>query len=141
MMRSRGSGLPTEVLRAPDCFQYTASHIYPKKKSGSCTFSIEKLPIFVKICEKETVDQGGLSQARLPFRCRIAKRKQVRYSTLLIVDSSKLCANQDLPATIRVKSNPFLTDLRCTWLGRVANPTYSLSWSCKMHTDMTMWRF
>lgn len=31
------------------------------------------------------------------------------------------------PATMSVKSNPFLTDLRCSWLGRAAKPTYSLS--------------
>lgn len=34
-----------------------------------------------------------------------------------------------LPATIRVKANPFFTDFLCTWLGSVAKPTYSLSWS------------
>lgn len=32
-----------------------------ENKHGFNTFSIEKLPIFVKICEKEAVDQGGLS--------------------------------------------------------------------------------
>lgn len=37
------------------------------------------------------------------------------------------------PATMRVKSKPFFTDLRCTWLGRVAKPTYSLSWSFRTH--------
>lgn len=31
------------------------------------TFSIEQLSIFVQVCEKETVDQGGLPQAGLPF--------------------------------------------------------------------------
>lgn len=35
-----------------------------------------------------------------------------------------------VPATMRVKSKPFFTDLRCTWLGSVAKPTYSLS-SCR----------
>lgn len=28
------------------------------------------------------------------------------------------------PTTIRVNSKPFLTDLRWTWFGRLANPTY-----------------
>lgn len=37
-----------------------------------------------------------------------------------------------VPATMRVKSKPFFTDLRCTWLGSVAKPTYSLS-SCRGH--------
>lgn len=42
------------------------------------TFSIEQLPIFVKICEKETVDQGGLSQARLSFKQRKEKGTDLR---------------------------------------------------------------
>ena len=33
------------------------------------------------------------------------------------------------PATMSVKSKPFFTDLRCTWLGSVAKPTYCLSTS------------
>lgn len=33
------------------------------------------------------------------------------------------------PATMRVKSKPFFTDFRCTWLGSVAKPTYCLSTS------------
>lgn len=33
------------------------------------------------------------------------------------------------PATMSVKSKPFFTDLRCTWLGSVAKPTYCLSMS------------
>ena len=32
-----------------------------------------------------------------------------------------------LPATMSVKSNPFFTDFLCTWLGRVAKPTYCFS--------------
>ena len=40
----------------------------------------------------------------------------------------------DRPVTMRVKVNPFFTVLRFTWLGRVAKPTYSLSWSCWAHT-------
>lgn len=39
------------------------------------------------------------------------------------------------PATIRVKSNPFFTDFRWTWLGRVAKPTYCFSWSCGAERD------
>lgn len=35
------------------------------------------------------------------------------------------------PATMSVKSKPFFTDLRCTWLGSVAKPTYCLSTSWK----------
>lgn len=31
------------------------------------------------------------------------------------------------PATMSVKSKPFFTDFRCTWLGSVAKPTYCLS--------------
>lgn len=42
-----------------------------------------------------------------------------------------------VPATMSVKSKPFLTDLRCTWLGSVAKPTYSLSWSCKGNKSET----
>lgn len=32
------------------------------------------------------------------------------------------------PATMSVKSNPFFTDFLCSWLGSVANPTYSFSY-------------
>lgn len=37
-------------------------------------------------------------------------------------------SQQRSPATMRVKSNPFFTDFRCTWLGSVAKPTQSFSW-------------
>lgn len=40
----------------------------------------------------------------------------------------------DSPTTIRVNSKPFFTDLRCTWLGRLAKPTYpgvSMLENCK----------
>lgn len=39
------------------------------------------------------------------------------------------------PATMRVKSKPFFTDFRWTWLGRVAKPTYCFSWSCRAEVD------
>lgn len=39
------------------------------------------------------------------------------------------------PATMSVKSKPFFTDFRCTWLGKVAKPTYclSISWGKRWH--------
>ena len=43
------------------------------------------------------------------------------------------------PTTINVNSNPFFTDLRWTWLGRLANPTYPgvsglVNWPCCRRT-------
>lgn len=52
------------------------------------TFSIEQLPIFVQICEKQTVDQGRLSQARLPFKQRTTKTKTVRLRLWSAVSSN-----------------------------------------------------
>lgn len=37
---------------------------------------------------------------------------------------------ENLPATMSVNVNPFFTVFLWTWFGRVAKPTYSLSWSC-----------
>lgn len=107
------------------------SHKVKKNRKSFLTFSIEQLPIFVKICEKETVDQSGLSQTRLPFRewVRECEYDLRRYDKHFLQTTTVLTSNEDLPATMSVKSNPFLTDLRCTWFGSVAKPTYSLSWS------------
>lgn len=58
---------------------------------------------------------------------------------ILYFVNNRLCSKLILPATMSVKSNPFLTDLRWTWLGRVAKPTYSLSWSWKTDRNMTWW--
>lgn len=57
------------------------------KSWGSLTFSIEQLPIFVKICEKETVDQGGLSQAGLPFKQKTTQKKKARLFSLFELNS------------------------------------------------------
>lgn len=46
--------------------------------------------------------------------------KSVKNSEFTSVDFP----SPDSPTIIRVNSNPFLTDLRWTWLGRLANPTY-----------------
>lgn len=46
------------------------------KQISTRTFCIEQLPIFVQICEKQTVDQGGLSQARFTFKQRTTKKKR-----------------------------------------------------------------
>lgn len=53
------------------------------KGQGVLTFSIEQLPIFVQICEKETVDQGGLTQARLPFRETTERRTVIEFHKIL----------------------------------------------------------
>lgn len=55
----------------------TKYQIIPIKSRSFLTFSIEQLPIFVQICEKQTVDQGGLSQARLPFKQRTTNTQRV----------------------------------------------------------------
>ena len=39
-------------------------------------------------------------------------------------DRKRKCDFGDLPTTMRVNSKPFFTDFLCTWLGRLANPTY-----------------
>lgn len=53
-----------------------------EKKKLKPTFCIEQLPIFVQICEKQTVDQGGLSQARFTFKQGTTKEKKAMLKTL-----------------------------------------------------------
>lgn len=83
--------LSRERTQTDHVFHILQANIYLKKIhiKSFLTFSIEQLPIFVKICEKETVDQGGLSQARLPLKQRTTKRKPVWYKTLWLAVSSK----------------------------------------------------
>lgn len=122
--------------------QWTETNIYstkPRLKGcGFLTFSIEQFPIFVEICEKQAVDQSGLPQTRLPFKKKEQQNQTAEVRAVFLTMSLKLKSslkirfsfkNSNSPATMRVKSNPFFTDLRCTWFGKVANPTYSLSWS------------
>lgn len=76
-----------------------ASHLNNTERGrgrGGLTFGVEQLPIFVQICEEETVDQGGLSQAGLPFRernRRSEKRARGR------VPKGPTCANEQTAST------------------------------------------
>lgn len=49
-------------------------------------------------------------------------------------ESEKQTQSEDPPATMTVNVKPFFTVFLWTWLGNVANPTYSLSWSCREKT-------
>lgn len=102
------------------------------------TFSVEQLAVPVHVCQEEAVDQGGFAQPGFPWESRTKMREQPGSpSPVQGVWDAKWgqCPQagwSPVPATMRVKSKPFFTDLRCTWLGSVAKPTYSLS-SCRGH--------
>lgn len=63
----------------------------------------------------------------IPLKCR--KRRTHTFHKVCFEANFHRYDVKKLPATIKVKSKPFFTDLRWTWFGKVANPTYSLSWS------------
>lgn len=99
---------------------------------GSLTLSTEKLPVLVQVGQEEAVDQCGLPQARLTCpqiqgRGRLRSEGPTTEPGQPVAPATPPGSLAHSPATMSVKSKPFFTDFRCTWLGSVAKPTYCLS--------------
>lgn len=107
---------------------YGPELVFPKASvmSNTChgTFSAEQLPVLVEVREEQAVDEGGFSQAGLAWKDTQSFQPGGGAPSSHVI---RLARPSHSPATMRVKSKPFFTDFLCTWLGRVAKPTYSLS--------------
>lgn len=86
----------------------------------------------IELCVEQSVDERRLSKSRFTLKekeCQSAQPDigRKRNSTPPLSLSFSLLVYNNIPTTMQVNWKPFLTDLRWTWLGRFAKPTYPWS--------------
>lgn len=108
---------PNELQRLKRCKMVTLKGSYKKTANENYwkfCWAETKIPPYI-LSQKQTFLQWLSSVNLVKAEAHQQLQKQEKAWETAMTHS---------PTTINVNSNPFFTDLRWTWLGRLANPTY-----------------